>query len=57
MFLLADFFVCVFVCLDIFEKMVPMLVQQSLSIANSRRADTVNRLVGSLREATNLCNG
>ncbi|KAI5621539.1 programmed cell death 6-interacting protein isoform X1, partial [Silurus asotus] len=42
---------------DIFEKMVPMLVQQSVSIANSRRADMVNRLVGSLREATNLCNG
>ncbi|MCI4392065.1 hypothetical protein PGIGA_G00141810 [Pangasianodon gigas] len=42
---------------DLFEKMVPMLVQQSLSIASSRRADMVNRLVGSLREATNLCNG
>ncbi|XP_062869611.1 programmed cell death 6-interacting protein [Trichomycterus rosablanca] len=42
---------------DLFEKMVPMLVQQSLGIANSRRADTVNRLVGSMREATNLCNG
>ncbi|XP_072532317.1 programmed cell death 6-interacting protein isoform X1 [Salminus brasiliensis] len=42
---------------DLFEKMVPMEVQQSLSLANSRRADTVNRLVGSLREATNLCNG
>lgn len=37
--------------------MVPMLVQQSLSIASSRKADVVNRLVGSLREATNLCNG
>ncbi|XP_053469013.1 programmed cell death 6-interacting protein isoform X1 [Ictalurus furcatus] len=42
---------------DLFEKMVPMLVQQSLSIASSRKADVVNRLVGSLREATNLCNG
>uniref|UniRef100_A0A8B9KZV6 Programmed cell death 6 interacting protein n=1 Tax=Astyanax mexicanus TaxID=7994 RepID=A0A8B9KZV6_ASTMX len=42
---------------DLFEKMVPMEVQQSLSLSNSRRADTVNRLVGSLREATNLCNG
>ncbi|KAM9493096.1 programmed cell death 6-interacting protein isoform 2-T2 [Clarias gariepinus] len=42
---------------DIFEKMVPMLVQQSLSIASSRKADLVSRLVGSLREATNLCNG
>ncbi|XP_060798892.1 programmed cell death 6-interacting protein isoform X2 [Neoarius graeffei] len=42
---------------DLFEKMVPMLVQQSLSVASSRKADMVNRLVGSLREATNLCNG
>lgn len=42
---------------DLFEKMVPMLVQQSLSVSNSRRVDMVNRLVGSLREATNLCNG
>lgn len=46
-----------FTFLDLFEKMVPMLVQQSLSVANSRKADMVNRLVGSLREATNLCNG
>ncbi|TSK31382.1 Programmed cell death 6-interacting protein [Bagarius yarrelli] len=42
---------------DVFEKMVPMVVQNSLSIANSRRSDLVNRLVGSMREATNLCNG
>uniref|UniRef100_A0A671PKA4 Programmed cell death 6-interacting protein-like n=1 Tax=Sinocyclocheilus anshuiensis TaxID=1608454 RepID=A0A671PKA4_9TELE len=42
---------------DLFEKMVPMAVQQSMSAANSRKADTVNRLTGSMREATNLCNG
>ncbi|XP_034016964.1 programmed cell death 6-interacting protein isoform X2 [Thalassophryne amazonica] len=42
---------------DLFEKMVPMLVQQSMSIYNQRKAETVNRLVGSMREATNLCNG
>ncbi|KAA0710369.1 Programmed cell death 6-interacting protein ALG-2-interacting protein 1 [Triplophysa tibetana] len=42
---------------DLFEKMVPMAVQQSVSTANSRKADTVNRLIGSMREATNLCNG
>uniref|UniRef100_A0AAR2JE98 Programmed cell death 6-interacting protein n=1 Tax=Pygocentrus nattereri TaxID=42514 RepID=A0AAR2JE98_PYGNA len=42
---------------DLFEKMVPMEVQQSLSMASSRRNEMVNRLVGSLREATNLCNG
>ncbi len=46
-----------FVCLDLFEKMVPMAVQQSVSAANSRKSDTVNRLIGSMREATNLCNG
>ncbi len=43
--------------LDLFEKMVPMAVQQSVSAANSRKSDTVNRLIGSMREATNLCNG
>ncbi|XP_012691536.1 programmed cell death 6-interacting protein isoform X2 [Clupea harengus] len=42
---------------DLFEKMVPMAVQQSVSVSNQRKADTVNRLVGGLREATNLCNG
>lgn len=34
-----------------------MAVQQSMSIYNQRKAETVNRLVGSMREATNLCNG
>ncbi|XP_063041391.1 programmed cell death 6-interacting protein isoform X2 [Engraulis encrasicolus] len=42
---------------DLFEKMVPMAIQQAVSVSNQRKADTVNRLVGSLREATNLCNG
>lgn len=42
---------------DLFEKMVPMAVQQSMSNYNQRKADTVNRLVGMMREATNLCNG
>uniref|UniRef100_A0A3B4X9J4 Programmed cell death 6 interacting protein n=1 Tax=Seriola lalandi dorsalis TaxID=1841481 RepID=A0A3B4X9J4_SERLL len=42
---------------DLFEKMVPMAVQQSMSIYSQRKAETVNRLVGSMREATNLCNG
>nr|XP_020462568.1 programmed cell death 6-interacting protein isoform X2 [Monopterus albus] len=42
---------------DLFEKMVPMAVQQSMSMYNQRKADTVNRLVTSMREATNLCNG
>ncbi|XP_030597155.1 programmed cell death 6-interacting protein isoform X1 [Archocentrus centrarchus] len=42
---------------DLFEKMVPMAVQQSMSIYNQRKSETVNRLVGTMREATNLCNG
>ncbi|XP_030003136.1 programmed cell death 6-interacting protein isoform X6 [Sphaeramia orbicularis] len=42
---------------DLFEKMVPMAVQQSMSIYNQRKNETVNRLVGTMREATNLCNG
>nr|XP_057903535.1 programmed cell death 6-interacting protein-like [Doryrhamphus excisus]XP_057903586.1 programmed cell death 6-interacting protein-like isoform X2 [Doryrhamphus excisus] len=42
---------------DVFEKMVPMAVQQSMGVYGQRKADTVNRLVGTMREATNLCNG
>lgn len=42
---------------DLFEKMVPMAVQQSMSIYSQRKTETVNRLVGTMREATNLCNG
>ncbi|XP_037330486.2 programmed cell death 6-interacting protein isoform X2 [Pungitius pungitius] len=42
---------------DLFEKMVPMVVQQSMSIYSQRKSETVNRLVGTMREATNLCNG
>ncbi|KAF6737881.1 Programmed cell death 6-interacting protein [Oryzias melastigma] len=42
---------------DLFEKMVPMAVQQSMSVYGQRKAETVNRLVGTMREATNLCNG
>ena len=45
------------VCIDLFEKMVPMAVQQSMSVYSQRKAETVNRLVGTMREATNLCNG
>ncbi|XP_059899303.1 programmed cell death 6-interacting protein isoform X3 [Gadus macrocephalus] len=42
---------------DLFEKMVPMAVQQAMGVYNQRKAETVNRLVGTMREATNLCNG
>lgn len=34
-----------------------MAVQQSMSVYGQRKAETVNRLVGTMREATNLCNG
>lgn len=37
--------------------MVPMAVQQSMGIYTQRKTETVNRLVGTMREATNLCNG
>uniref|UniRef100_A0A8C0ERJ4 BRO1 domain-containing protein n=1 Tax=Bubo bubo TaxID=30461 RepID=A0A8C0ERJ4_BUBBB len=42
---------------DLFEKMVPLQVQQSLSVYNQRKADQVNRLIAQMREATNLANG
>ncbi|XP_077599909.1 programmed cell death 6-interacting protein isoform X2 [Stigmatopora nigra] len=42
---------------DVFEKMVPMAVQQSMATYSQRKSETVNRLVASMREATNLANG
>ncbi|XP_068124141.1 programmed cell death 6-interacting protein [Hyperolius riggenbachi] len=42
---------------DLFEKMVPLAIQQSLSIYNQRRADLVNTTIGRMRDATTLCNG
>ncbi|MGH0151522.1 UNVERIFIED_CONTAM: hypothetical protein FKN15_075216 [Acipenser sinensis] len=42
---------------DLFEKMVPLAVQQSMTVYNSRKAEIVNRLIGQMREATNLSNG
>lgn len=42
---------------DLFEKMVPLQVQQSVSVYNQRKADLVNRLIAQMREATNLANG
>uniref|UniRef100_A0A8C4Y0H3 BRO1 domain-containing protein n=1 Tax=Gopherus evgoodei TaxID=1825980 RepID=A0A8C4Y0H3_9SAUR len=42
---------------DLFEKMVPLAVQQSLSLYNQRKADLVNRSIAQMREATNLANG
>ncbi|XP_069862663.1 programmed cell death 6-interacting protein isoform X2 [Dipodomys merriami] len=42
---------------DLFEKMVPMSVQQSLAAFNQRKADLVNRSIAQMREATTLANG
>lgn len=42
---------------DLFEKMVPLAVQQAMSIYNQRKDEFVNRQLGTMREATNLCNG
>ena len=43
--------------LDLFEKMVPVSVQQSLAAYNQRKADLVNRSIAQMREATTLANG
>uniref|UniRef100_A0A2H6N782 Programmed cell death 6-interacting protein n=2 Tax=Micrurus carvalhoi TaxID=3147026 RepID=A0A2H6N782_9SAUR len=42
---------------DLFEKMVPIAIQQALAVYNQRKADLVNRSIGQMREATNLANG
>lgn len=34
-----------------------MAVQQSMSIYDQRKTERVNAMVGTMREATNLCNG
>lgn len=46
-----------FLILDLFEKMVPVSVQQSLAAYNQRKADLVNRSIAQMREATTLANG
>ncbi|XP_004704119.1 programmed cell death 6-interacting protein isoform X2 [Echinops telfairi] len=42
---------------DLFEKMVPVSVQQSLAAYSQRKADLVNRSIAQMREATTLANG
>ncbi|XP_064193749.1 programmed cell death 6-interacting protein-like [Anguilla rostrata] len=42
---------------DLFQKMVPLAVQQYLSVYNQRKAEIVNRLIGTMREASSLCSG
>lgn len=46
-----------FLIVDLFEKMVPVSVQQSLAAYNQRKADLVNRSIAQMREATTLANG
>ncbi|XP_043921545.1 programmed cell death 6-interacting protein [Protopterus annectens] len=42
---------------DLFEKMVPLTVQQALSGYNQRKALLINSLIGQMKEATNVSNG
>ncbi|KAM4706339.1 programmed cell death 6-interacting protein isoform 2-T2 [Rhinophrynus dorsalis] len=42
---------------DLFEKMVPLAVQQSLSIYNQRKAELINSTVAQMRDATTFSNG
>ena len=41
---------------DLFEKVVPLALQQALTMFENRRAELVNREIGRLREATQLMN-
>uniref|UniRef100_S4RRW6 Programmed cell death 6 interacting protein n=1 Tax=Petromyzon marinus TaxID=7757 RepID=S4RRW6_PETMA len=42
---------------DLFEKMVPLAVNNAVTAYNQRKADLVNRSVMQMREATTLLNG
>ncbi|XP_075056109.1 programmed cell death 6-interacting protein [Mixophyes fleayi] len=42
---------------DLFEKLVPLAVQQSLSVYNQRKGDLINTTIAKMRDATTLCNG
>ncbi|CAH2283537.1 programmed cell death 6-interacting isoform X2 [Pelobates cultripes] len=42
---------------DLFEKMVPLAVQQSLSAYNQRKAELINATIVQMRDATTLSNG
>jgi len=41
---------------DLFEKVVPLAIQQALTMFENRRAELVNREIGRLRESTQLMN-
>ncbi|XP_053571767.1 programmed cell death 6-interacting protein [Bombina bombina] len=42
---------------DLFEKMVPLSVQQALNDYNQRKAELINSAIGQMREATIFSNG
>ncbi|KAM4687594.1 programmed cell death 6-interacting protein isoform 2-T2 [Discoglossus pictus] len=42
---------------DLFEKMVPLSIQQALSVYNQRKAELINTTIGQMRDATIFCNG
>jgi len=48
--------ICCYVVTDLFEKVVPLAIQQALTMFENRRAELVNREIGRLREATQLMN-
>ena len=41
---------------DLFEKMVPLAIQQAVTMFENRRSELLNREIGRLREATQLMN-
>uniref|UniRef100_A0A8C5MR09 Programmed cell death 6-interacting protein n=1 Tax=Leptobrachium leishanense TaxID=445787 RepID=A0A8C5MR09_9ANUR len=41
---------------DLFEKMVPLAVQQSLSAYNQRKAELINSIIAQMRDSTTLSN-
>lgn len=44
-------------CLDLFEDLVPISVQQALSAYDVRKTELVNSEIGKLRESTQILNG
>ncbi|KAE8597382.1 hypothetical protein XENTR_v10016444 [Xenopus tropicalis] len=42
---------------DLFEKMVPLAIQQCLTVYNQRRAELINATIAQMRDATTFANG
>ncbi|KAG8442688.1 hypothetical protein GDO86_011469 [Hymenochirus boettgeri] len=42
---------------DLFEKMVPLAVQQCLNVYNQRKAELINTTIAQMRDATTFVNG